>query len=99
MDVEVGIQRGCIVAMLAEAGLVDPEDLEKALAEHRKSGERLVNILISQGMIDAHDFVKFLAHSHRLDDPEIRMFDIVPEIIELVPKNVALMNEVMPIRH
>ena len=99
MDVEVGIQRGCIGEMLAEAGLVDPEDLEKALAEHRKSGERLVNILISQGMIDAHDFVKFLAHSHRLDDPEIRMFDIVPEIIELVPKNFALMNEVMPIRH
>ncbi|MCH8203996.1 MAG: HDOD domain-containing protein [Candidatus Hydrogenedentes bacterium] len=98
MALEVGVERDRIGEMLADAGLVAAKDLEKALAEHRKSGERVVNILISQGMLDSHQFVTFLAESHHFDDPELRMFDIVPEVIELVPKNFALMNEVVPIR-
>lgn len=97
MGLEVELERDRIADMLAEAGLVTAEDLKEALAEHRKSGEPVVNTLISQGALDSRAFVRFLAESGQFESPELEIYDIAPEIIELVPKKFALMNEVVPI--
>ncbi|MCH7909602.1 MAG: HDOD domain-containing protein [Candidatus Hydrogenedentes bacterium] len=97
MGLEVKVERDRIADMLAEAGLVAAEDLKEALSEHRRSGEPVVNILISQGALDSRAFVSFLAESDQFESPELQIFDIAPEIIELVPKKFALMNELVPI--
>ncbi len=97
MGLEVKVAQGRIADMLAEAGLVAAGDLKEALSEHRKSGEPVVSLLISQGALDSRAFVNFLAESNRFESPELQILDIAPEIIELVPKKFALMNEVVPI--
>lgn len=97
MGPDLGLERDRIAKMLTQAGLVATRDLENALSEHAKTGERVVNILMSQGALDSREFARFLAESPQLDDYDRQDFDIAAGIIELVPRNFALMNNVIPI--
>lgn len=98
MGPELKVERERIGEMLVSAGLVSADDLAKASRINRQTGERLVNVLLSMGALDPQQFVEFLAQPERSHEVELRDFDIAPEIVSLVPRNFALLNEVMPVR-
>ena len=83
--------------MLIEAGLITAADLKEALKRQVGTRDRIVNILISMGCLDSRTFVDFLARTEGFTRVELQRFDIAPEIIDLVPKDFAIENEVVPI--
>lgn len=83
--------------MLVEGGLITQDDLDKALVLHEQSQDRLINILISQGALDSHTLVNFLAEPLTYQSLDLASFDIDPHIIALVPQNFAVVHKVVPL--
>ena len=75
---------------LIQAGLIDDHDLEAALAEHRRSGERLGAVLVRLGLASETQVTKALAF--QLGFPYVNPTEEPPEpaAITLIPKSVAL---------
>lgn len=97
MGPQAGIAQDRIGQMLVESGLITENQLKDALAVQSETGDRLINILIAQGSLDSKRFVEFLAQPGRSQAIELGNFDIPPDVIELVPRNFALMNKVVPV--
>lgn len=84
--------------LLLESGLITEGQLNEALRLQENSGERIVNIMMAMGAIDAHQFVDFLVSTSAYPSiEELDEFDIEPEIISLVSRDFALKHEVVPI--
>jgi type IV pilus assembly protein PilB len=82
--------------LLAAKGLVSHERLALALAEQNRTREKLGAILVRMGLISEDQLVEFLAHQYNLQT--IAVPDMVgPELVRLVPAEVARKYELVPI--
>ena len=75
---------------LIQAGLITDEDLQAALAEHRRTGDRLGAVLVRMHLATEKQIAKALAH--QLGFPYISLSDGPPDpsAIVLIAKDVAL---------
>ena len=75
---------------LVKAGHIDVQDLEAALAEHRRSGERLGAVMVRLGLASETQVTQALGY--QLGFPYVNPAEEPPEpaAIVLIPKNVAL---------
>ncbi len=89
--------RNKIGQLLVESGLITPEDLERALAEQSRSGDRLGAILIRQGLIDEKILAEFLAKQFRVPVVNPAKKHIPDHVLKLVPPPVIQRYEVVPI--
>ena len=83
--------------LLIEEGLITSEALKEALAVQGKEGGKTVEILISLGHLTSRDFVNFLAKQEGVASIDLGHYEIAPDIIGLVPKDLAVKHEVIPI--
>lgn len=83
--------------MLLAGGLITEKQLKDALAVQGETGERLLNVLVAQGAIDSKRFVEFLAQPGKSQAVELGDFDIPRDVIELVPRNFAVLHKVVPV--
>lgn len=84
--------------ILLEAAIVNQAQLELALKEQRKSGERLGNIVLSMGLGTQDGIAAAIAQ--QLGIEFIRLADAPPDEAALltVPEAIARRNQVIPIR-
>ena len=84
---------------LIKQGLIQPQDLELALQEQKKTKERLGDIIIKMGMVPTEKMANFIA-SH-FDLPFIRLKDtykeIKPQVIKLIPEELAHRFTILPV--
>jgi type IV pilus assembly protein PilB len=75
---------------LVQAGLLSEEDLRTALAEHKRTGERLGIVLVRLNFATEHQIAKTLAH--QLGFPYVNLADNPPEpgVQSLIPKDIAI---------
>jgi type IV pilus assembly protein PilB len=75
---------------LIQAGLITEEDLQIALAEHKRSGERVGAVLVRLNLATEKQITKALAY--QLGFPYVSLADDPPDAtaITLIPKDVAL---------
>jgi len=75
---------------LIQAGLISEEDLQIALAEHKKSGERVGTVLVRLNLATEKQITKALAY--QLGFPYVSLADEPPDpsAIVLISKDVAL---------
>jgi type IV pilus assembly protein PilB len=75
---------------LVQAGLLSEEDLRTALAEHKRTGERLGIVLVRLNLATDHQIAKTLAH--QLGFPYVSLADNPPEpgVATLIPKDLAI---------
>jgi type IV pilus assembly protein PilB len=75
---------------LVQAGLLSEEDLRTALAEHKRTGERLGIVLVRLNMATEHQIAKTLAH--QLGFPYVSLLDNPPDpaVAPLIPKDLAI---------
>ncbi|TET19233.1 MAG: type II secretion system protein GspE, partial [Candidatus Cloacimonadota bacterium] len=87
-----------IGALLTKANIITEEQLQNALAEQKKTGERIGSALINLGYIEADTLVNFLSRQFKI--PPIRLEDIKPDpaIISLINAEVANRYEVFPVK-
>ncbi len=75
---------------LIQAGLITEEDLQTALAEHERSGERMGAVLVRLNLATEKQITKALAY--QLGFPYASLSDAPPDpsAVVLIPKDVAL---------
>jgi hypothetical protein len=83
--------------LLVSRQLVAPGELARALAEQQSSGGRLGAILVRRGCIAEEKLVRILASQLRLPVARIRGKMVNPEVLELVPVEVAEKYRCLPL--
>jgi hypothetical protein len=83
--------------ILVQEGLIDAPDLEVALAERERFGNRLARTLVSLGLVEEPELVRVL--SRRLGVPAARLEGkrIDPEVLALVPRELAERHGCLPL--
>lgn len=83
---------------LIQAGLITQEDLQAALAEQRRTGERIGAVLVRLNLATEKQVIKTLAH--QVGVPYVSLTDDPPErsAIVLIPKHIALERVCVGIR-
>ncbi|MBI3724197.1 Flp pilus assembly complex ATPase component TadA [bacterium] len=81
-------------------GFVTPDEIDKALSEQKdgKSKKRLGEILVEAKSCDGEQVAKALAHQANLKYAQLSKFEIPPEVIELVPKDLAIKQNIVPLK-
>ncbi len=83
--------------VLVNEGKLDPDDLEMALREHRKTGERLGEILVKMNLVTIEDVLKAVAS--QLSMPYIKLSEItIPQdVIEKIPAKLVTHYNLIPV--
>jgi len=89
--------RGSLPELLLAEGKVSKEQVEKAMAEQRKTGAFLGDILVEAGVIDEKSFISFLAKYCKIPHLSLLDYLVEKEIAALVPREVCLQHRLLPI--
>ena len=71
--------------ILVMQGKLDADDLELALREHHKTGERLDSILLKMGLASEEDVLRALAEQLQLPFVRLSEHTIPKDVIEKIP--------------
>src|SRR3954470_20964974 len=82
--------------MLVRERLISSEQLEKAEVQSKKSGERLSLVLIKSGALSEDELTHFLSRQYGVPAVNLSEFEIDPEVIALVPREIARKHQVIP---
>ena len=84
-------------ALLVEKGLIQPEQLQSALADQRQNGGRLGYCLVRLGLLPVEKLIEFFSENESagliLEDATIRQ-----EAAQAVPRSLALYYKIAPIK-
>ena len=83
--------------MLIDRGLIKISDLEKALKEHKRTGEFLGTTLVKLGIIEEELLMPVLSEQLGIKYVKIKDLKIDPSIVEKVPAKFASHYKMMPI--
>jgi type IV pilus assembly protein PilB len=84
--------------LLVAGGLITRAQLEQALRLQRTSKEKIGSILIRQRFISEDQLAGFLSAQYGVPSITLGTFIIDPDLVELVPADVAKRYDVVPIR-
>jgi type IV pilus assembly protein PilB len=88
---------GRLGELLVRENLISVQQLRKAQEEQQKAGSRIGTALIKVGAIEESKLTDFLSKQYGVPAINLKEFDIDPEIIKLVPKDVAEKHLVIPV--
>lgn len=83
--------------LLIENEIITQTHLVEALKAQSEKGGKLVEILIALGYLEPARFLRFLSNEGRIPSIQLANYEIPKEIIELVPRDTAIAQEVIPI--
>lgn len=83
--------------ILVLEGKLDADDLELALREHHKTGERLGTILIKMGLVSEEDVLRALAQQLQLPFVRLSEVQIPKEVIEKIPAKIVSHYNLVPL--
>jgi type IV pilus assembly protein PilB len=83
--------------LLLRDQMISVDQLQRARDESRRSGERLGHSLVKLGAIQEEDLTQFLSRQYGVPAINLAEFDIEPDVIALVTKDVALRHKVVPV--
>src|SRR5215207_4898575 len=88
---------GRLGELLVRENLITVQQLRKAQEEQQRNGTRIGTALIKTGAIEESKLTDFLSKQYGVPAINLKDFDIDPEIIKLVPKEVAEKHLVIPV--
>ena len=91
------VRREPLGALLSEAGLLDPSEVDFALARARTEGKRLGEILIEYGLVSSTDVVRLVAEQRGLPFFDIGTLAVDPAAAKLLPIDFARSFRTLPI--
>jgi hypothetical protein len=83
--------------LLVMAGAIDQTQLGSALADQRQFGRPLGAILVQMGYLDEETLVRTLARQLKLPIAWLRGKWVEPEVLDLVPAELALKHRCLPL--
>ena len=88
---------GRLGELLLREQLITPLELQKAIEEQRNVGGRLGYQLTKMGFIEENELTAFLSKQYGVPSIDLGEFDIELDIIKLIPKEVVLKHQVIPV--
>ena len=86
-----------IKEILIRDKLISSEDLEKALEEQKRTGEGLNSILVKRKLIDEDTLTQVLSEGLGYPPISISRLTIDAEVVQIIPKEIAVEYQIMPI--
>ncbi|MBE9527877.1 MAG: type IV-A pilus assembly ATPase PilB [Proteobacteria bacterium] len=83
--------------LLLKESLISEEQLQKAVDEQKRGGGRLGFNLTKLGYISEKDLTVFLSKQYGIPTVELATQEIDPDIVKLIPEDVALKYQVIPV--
>ncbi len=84
--------------LLVNEGLINQEQLHRALSEQRGSNEKLGTILVRLALIQEDQLIGFLSRQYGIPSITLSQLDIDPDVVKLVPSQIARKYEVLPVK-
>lgn len=84
--------------ILLQAGLINNMQLDKALEEQKKTGERIGQCLIRLNFIKEKDMMLALEEQFGISWQKITEQDVQRKAVDLVPENLVFTYEFMPLK-
>ncbi len=84
--------------LLVREGVIDQEQLQRALAEQKGTNEKLGSILVRLNLISDEQLFAFLSKQYGIPAIQLSQLDIDGEVLKLVPSQIARKYEVLPIQ-
>jgi type IV pilus assembly protein PilB len=85
-------------SMLLGAGMLEPEQLERALSVQEQTGQRLGEVLVDLGFLSTREIASALAEQYGLEFIDLAQTDVDPDAVALLPEHVARRYGALPIR-
>lgn len=85
-----------LAEIVIQRGLAEPEAVESALADSRRTGRSLVRILTDRAVVDAEQLARTLAGGLGLELVQLDDVRIHPRVLERIPREVAGRLGVLP---
>ena len=82
---------------LIDAGVVTPDQLDLALREQRRTGERIGGILVNLGFVAQEQISAVLASQAGVSFVQLDNYLIEPAALKCVPESVARRHKLIPI--
>ncbi|MCB9492614.1 MAG: type IV-A pilus assembly ATPase PilB [Dehalococcoidia bacterium] len=83
--------------LLLRENLISLAQLQRAEEDRRSSGDRLAYTLTKLGFVDETELTQFLSKTYGVPSINLEDFDITPDVISLVPREVASRHLCVPI--
>ncbi len=83
--------------LLLRESMISEEQLQKAVDEQKRGGGRLGLNLTKLGYISEKDLTVFLSKQYGIPTVELTTQEIDPDIVKLIPEDVALKYQVIPV--
>ncbi|TBR17839.1 type II secretion system protein GspE, partial [bacterium] len=93
----MSILRKSLGENLAEQGVISISQLRQAQAEEKRSGCHLREALVKLGFITEKELVNFISSKMGVLKIELSNYIIEPNIIKIIPAELALKYEVIPL--
>src|ERR671926_1641149 len=84
--------------LLLREGLITKEQLQRALQEQQQNGTRVGYNLVKLGFIQETELTKMLARQFRMPAVDLSRFELDPRIAKLVPGDLAIRHQVLPLK-
>jgi len=86
-----------LTEILIKNGVVKEAELKKALKVHKQKGGSLKDILIDLGFVNEKDLMAALSQGLGIPPIALSRFRIDPEILKLIPRNIAKKYQIVPV--
>ena len=83
--------------LLVREKLISLQQLQQAKDEAQRTGRRLGVALTRLGYVGDNDLTDFLAKQYSLPSISLEDFEVEPDVLRLVPKEVALKHMIVPV--
>jgi type IV pilus assembly protein PilB len=83
--------------LLVKEQVITPLQLKKAIEHQRSTGGRLGHELTRLGYVEENDLTSFLSQQYGVPSINLNDFEIAPEVLKLLPKEVVTRHQVIPI--
>jgi len=84
--------------MLIEAGLLNQEQLDRALSEHRKANLKMGQFLIAERIITETDLVNIVSTQLNIEKYRPEAYPIDTSLASLIPSDVAQKHQMIPLK-
>ncbi|MFL5369454.1 MAG: type II secretion system protein GspE, partial [Myxococcales bacterium] len=88
---------GRLGELLVRENLISLQQLQKAQEEQKKAGGRIGYHLTKLGFIEESELTSFLSKQYGVPSINLKEFDIDPEVVKLVPRDVAEKHQCVPV--
>ncbi len=87
-----------LLDLLVKEGLLTQDQAQKAVADQRRTGERLALVLTRLGFLKEEDLLDFLSRKYGIPVINLGRVEVDPDILRLVRKEIVQKYQVFPVR-